>query len=246
MMGIGASCKTDSSKGPEPDKKGKRAKHWLPLESNPDLMNKYITALGVSPEFCFHEVYGVEEELLCMVPQPVFAVLMLFPISEASEAHREKEEKEHQSDAPGVYFMKQVIGNACGTIGLCHAIFNAEQAISPDGNKFFGMFLSKSRHMSPEERAVALEENDEIEIAHQEAAGEATSDVHHAVNDNLHFNCFVEVDGVLYELDGRKERPINHGPCTNLLLDAARVARGFMARDPEEIRFNLVALGRVE
>ena len=29
---------------------------------------------------------------------------------------------------------------------------------------------------------------------------------------NLHFICFVEKDGHLYELDGRKPFPINHGP----------------------------------
>lgn len=34
---------------------------------------------------------------------------------------------------------------------------------------------------------------------------------------NSHFAAFVEKDGSLYELDGRKPFPINHGKCTDLL-----------------------------
>ena len=59
------------------------------------------------------------------------------------------------------------------------------------------------------------------------------------------FICFVEREGSLYELDGRKAGPVNHGPTTpdTLLQDAAKVIRGFMERDPGNVQFNLVALG---
>ena len=52
------------------------------------------------------------------------------------------------------------------------------------------------------------------------------------------------VDDRLYELDGRKEDAIEHGkssPAT-LLQDACRVIKGFIARDPDEIRFTILAL----
>lgn len=57
--------------------------------------------------------------------------------------------------------------------------------------------------------------------------------------------CFSEVDGSLYELDGRKRFPINHGPSSpdTLLADACRVVQQFMERDPGEMRFTIVALG---
>lgn len=50
-------------------------------------------------------------------------------------------------------------------------------------------------------------------------------------------------DGCLYELDGRKEFPINHGPSSEetLLEDAANVIKGFMERDPDEVRFTMLA-----
>lgn len=52
------------------------------------------------------------------------------------------------------------------------------------------------------------------------------------------------MDGHLYELDGRKSNPINHGASSRdtLLEDAAAVVKKFMERDPEELRFTIVAL----
>lgn len=47
-----------------------------------------------------------------------------------------------------------------------------------------------------------------------------------------------EMDGVLYELDGRKEGPVPHGPTSSasLLQDACAVVKQFMDRDPGELR----------
>lgn len=42
-------------------------------------------------------------------------------------------------------------------------------------------------------------------MEHQTVATQATSSVHHEINDNLHFIAFVQSEGDLYELDGRKE-----------------------------------------
>jgi len=139
---------------------GKSRKNWLPLESDPDLMNKYIWRLGVSRSFEFVEILGVDKDLLSMVPQPVFAVLMLFPVSDASENHRRRQRDEiansGQMYSDSVYWMKQFIGNACGTIGLIHA--------------FFSKFILETVTLSPEERARALEANPDIEAEHESVA----------------------------------------------------------------------------
>ncbi|XP_057350570.1 ubiquitin carboxyl-terminal hydrolase isozyme L3 isoform X5 [Manis pentadactyla] len=61
---------------------------------------------------------------------------------------------------------------------------------------------------------------------------------------DLHFIALVHVDGHLYELDGRKPFPINHGETSDetLLEDAIEVCKKFMERDPDELRFNAIAL----
>ncbi|KAL6484745.1 hypothetical protein MHYP_G00067900 [Metynnis hypsauchen] len=63
---------------------------------------------------------------------------------------------------------------------------------------------------------------------------------------DLHFIAFVNVEGDLYELDGRKPFPIAHGKTTedSFLEDAAEVCKKFMARDPQELRFTVVALSK--
>jgi ubiquitin carboxyl-terminal hydrolase L3 len=47
-------------------------------------------------------------------------------------------------------------------------------------------------------------------------------------------------------LDGRKSFPINHGSTDvdSFLVDAAKVCREFMERDPSEMHFTVVALCR--
>lgn len=61
---------------------------------------------------------------------------MLYPIKSTTEEHREEECKKIESDgqicSEKVYYMKQTVGNACGTVGILHAIGNARRIISKE------------------------------------------------------------------------------------------------------------------
>lgn len=97
---------------------------WIPLESNPDVLNKYVSSLGIKTELRFQDVYGLDAELLAMIPPPVKALILLFPITNEYEAYIKKinDSQDFSKISDKVYFMVQTIGNACGTIGLFHAL----------------------------------------------------------------------------------------------------------------------------
>ena len=48
----------------------------------------------------------------------------------------------------------------------------------------------------------------------------------------------------MYELDGGKDFPINHGPSENILEDSVKVIKGFMERDPNEVSFSTLVLAK--
>jgi len=79
---------------------------------------------------------------------------------------------------------------------------------------------------------------------HAAVAADETAAELETVDVYTHFIALVEKDGSLYELDGRKDTPVNHGAAsrTNLLERSMEVMKGFMTRDEGEIRFTMLAL----
>ncbi|CAM9002447.1 unnamed protein product [Rhodiola kirilowii] len=221
------------------------AKKWLPLEANPDVMNQFLWNLGVPAdevECC--DVYGLDEELLEMVPKPVLAVLFLYPLTAKSEEERIQQDNTKKVCSEKVYFLRQTVGNACGTIGLLHAVGNITSEIKLVADSFLDRFYKSTANMNPMERALFLENDREMEVAHSVAATAGDTDASEDVN--THFICFVCVDGELYELDGRKSDPIAHGSSspTTLLKDAAKVIQGVIQKNPDSVNFNVIAVSK--
>ncbi|CAO2837857.1 unnamed protein product [Amaranthus hypochondriacus] len=220
-------------------------KRWLPLEANPDVMNQFLLGLGLPEEEAeCNDVYGFEDELLEMIPKPVLAVLLLYPLTAESEAERVKEDSAEKDYNKKVYFMKQTVGNACGTVGLLHALGNVTSEIKFQEGSFLDRFYKVTANKDPAERAEFLEKDTEMEVAHCVAASagdtEASDDV------NTHFICFSCVDGELYELDGRRERPVSHGPSSpsTLLKDASKVIKRMFEKNPTSLNFNVIAISK--
>lgn len=56
-----------------------------------------------------------------------------FFLSQIKKADRERLiaiERDGQTVSPNVYFLKQTIGNACGTVGLLHAVLNVQDQVN--------------------------------------------------------------------------------------------------------------------
>lgn len=144
--------------------------------------------------------------------------------------------------------MFQYANNACGTVGILHSVMNLIEK-HPDlvaPGSFLQKFYEDSKNKSPSERGELLVKSNNIEEAHKKAVEKGETQVEEEVN--THFICFVERDGDLYELDGRKEFPINHGPTTpdTILKDACIQIKKFMDRDPDELRFTTLVLAKTE
>ena len=240
---------------PHQEQQQQQQQHWLPVESNPETFNNYGRKLGLDTSIInFVDVLSTEEWALDMIPSPVYAMACLFPIKEASEAHKTAEEASRLAriesqgatfvdPSTSLFYIKQTIPNACGTIALIHAIANAslpDSALSADG--WLQKFITKHQQSTPDARALAMENDTELEEAHDGAVQDGQSEV---VDDTWqHFFCLCSKNGILYELDGRKNAPIPHGTTTaeTFVNDSIRVIREFMSRDPDELRFTMLAL----
>ena len=214
------------------------AESWLPVESNPEAFNAYAAKLGLDTSAVrFVDVMSTEAWALDMIPRPVLAVLMLFPVKAASEAHRAAEEAARVAPgavaAPASFFVSQTIPQACGTIALVHAVANCSSqtggALSLSPASWFHSFVQAQQAASPAERCAAMAADAQLEAAHGEAVHAGQSAVVDEAHE--HFACFVERSGQLVELDGRKAAPIAHGPTSpaSLLEDVVRVVQGFVS-----------------
>jgi ubiquitin carboxyl-terminal hydrolase L3 len=107
-------------------------KHFIPLESNPEVFNNLIHRLGVSKSLEFQDVLSLDDpDLLAFLPRPAHALILVFPTTEAyDERHAADDAKlelheSNQTDGDIIFF-KQTINNACGLYAILHAVCNGE------------------------------------------------------------------------------------------------------------------------
>lgn len=251
-------------------------KLWFPLESNPALLNRYISKLGFdTSNHAFADVLSTEQWALDMVPQPVSAVVVLFPMTskilcQRRELHSDSISARKEEDGDilydGVWYMKQRIRNACGTIAILHALANTPASIrasSVQPSSWLHSFLLKSScptsasnsgstTPTAADKAAMLESDATIESFHEDATNDTSNQTSRGNKEDsidLHFVAFVHVGGKLFELDGRvEEGPICHGKTTqeSLLKDACEYVKKMMDADPNEMRFTIMAFAPKE
>ena len=92
-----------------------------------------------------------------------------------------------------------------------------------------------------------LEGDSMIKTLHYKAASEECNETSHmSLDDEIigHFITMVHVDRGLYELDGQKYGPVQHGDTTQdtLLEDMCKVVEKFMKCNPNEWHFTIMVL----
>lgn len=213
-------------------------KRVIPLESNPDIFNELSYKLGLSPVLQFHDLYSLTDpDLLSFIPQPVYAIIMLFPLTETYEAYRRQTDA---VDSPStaayanekttdIKWFKQTIGNACGLYALLHILANLPQDFIISSLILKDSLLRQITKYSSVEDVSRLVENLESDIQLDSNYGVQGQTAAPSAQDSvdLHFVTFIKSphDGHLYELDGRRNGPIDLGKLSDAphILDDPKV-----------------------
>ncbi|KAK5641286.1 hypothetical protein RI129_009833 [Pyrocoelia pectoralis] len=228
---------------------------WLELESDPGLFTLLLEDFGVKG-VQVEEIYDLHKPL----DSPVYGFIFLFRWIEERRSRRKIVEQteifvKEEDIVNNIFFAQQMVPNSCATHALISILLNCP-------NIHLGETLSRlkthTHGMSPENKGWAIGNTPELACAHNshaipqakrrldKSSGVTTG---RFTGEAFHFVSFVPINGRLFELDGLKPFPIDHGPW-NELGDWTEKFRSVMSErlgisageQYHDIRFNLMAV----
>ncbi|XP_059059839.1 ubiquitin carboxyl-terminal hydrolase isozyme L5 [Achroia grisella] len=217
---------------------------WCLIESDPGVFTQLIKtfgAKGVQVEELWTIDNGIFENL-----RPVHGLIFLFKYLQHEEPAGPVV-TDNRLDK--IYFAKQVINNACATQAIISLLLNCAH---PDVD--IGPELTKLKEFSmsfdPIMRGLSLSNSSTIRTAHNSMSQQVFFEIDPKTaskdDDAYHFVGYMPIDGRLYELDGLRAGPIDHGPIGpgQDWLDVVTpiIRRRINVYTEGEIRFNLMAL----
>ena len=195
-----------------------------PLSNDPEVMLGYINSLGFElKDAQLSEVFSFDDEMLDFVPKPVYGVIFLYPIDDSDGVleSRHLHDKVYNGEKP--FYTHQTVGNACGTIALIHVLMNNLDHVTVKDGSCASKLVRDLPHDDPDGAAKLIEADEELLEAHEDFATNDDAEIPECVMN--HFIAFIEFNGDLWELDGRKDNAINHGKCSDLLKDSISVVK---------------------
>ncbi|KAJ2337071.1 hypothetical protein GGH92_007603 [Coemansia sp. RSA 2673] len=225
--------------------------NWCLIESDPGVFTELIHNMGVR-DVQVEELYSLDSDTLRAMA-PVYGLIFLFKWQGQTTPHSDSKQNPGSSgivvDSNDVFFAQQIIQNACATQAILSILLNRESEI--ELGETLTNFQSFASDLPPDMRGLALTNCDQIREVHNsfvrpesfltdpdEPRRPAGED-----DDLFHFISYVPVNGRLYELDGLKRGPIDHGESEDWLERVGEVIQQRMGEYKEgEIRFNLMAV----
>ena len=232
------------------------------LENNPEVMNHLARSLGLDDTLSFYDIYSLTDpDLLAFIPRPVFALLVIIPLTPTwhearSTEDKDKSEYEGKGENEPIIWFKQTIGNACGSIGLVHCLLNSEASEHIQEDSLLDIIRKDALQKPIWERAKVLEDSNEFEKAHADAAklgDTATPTPQSDQHTGQHFVAFVKAnDGHLWELEGARKGPLDRGVLKDDedVLSPAALEKGLgklmkiEAEQGGDLRFSAIALAK--
>ncbi|XP_052741608.1 ubiquitin carboxyl-terminal hydrolase calypso [Bicyclus anynana] len=228
---------------------------WLELESDPGLFTLLLEDFGVKG-VQVEEIYDLHKPL----ESPVYGFIFLFRWIEERRSRRKFVEQiesfvRDEETINNIFFAQQMVPNSCATHALLSILLNCP-------NLHLGETLSRLKHhtlgMNPENKGWAIGNTPELACAHNSHAipqARKKTDKNAGVStgrftgEAYHFVSFVPINGSLFELDGLKPYPTDHGPWApdeDWTQKFRRMMAERLGRDAGEqvhdIRFNLMAV----
>lgn len=228
---------------------------WLELESDPGLFTLLLEDFGVKG-VQVEEIYDLQKSL----EGPVYGFIFLFRWIEERRSRRKVVEQDEsfvkdEEIVNDIFFAQQVVPNSCATHALLSVLLNCP-------NIHLGTTLSRLKMhtfgMCPENKGWAIGNTPELACAHNSHAmpqAKRRQDKNTGVStgrftgEAFHFVSYVPINGRLFELDGLKPYPMDHGPWKEheewteqfrrVITDRLGMATGEQLQD---IRFNLMAV----
>ncbi|MEJ1276633.1 Brca1 associated protein 1 [Cricetulus griseus] len=231
-------------------------KGWLELESDPGLFTLLVEDFGVKG-VQVEEIYDLQSK--CQ--GPVYGFIFLFKWIEERRSRRKVSTLVDDTSVidddivNNMFFAHQLIPNSCATHALLSVLLNCS-------NVDLGPTLSRmkdfTKGFSPESKGYAIGNAPELAKAHNSHARPEPRHLPEKQNglsavrtmEAFHFVSYVPITGRLFELDGLKVYPIDHGPWGEDEEWTDKARRVIMERiglatagEPyHDIRFNLMAV----
>ncbi|KAM9324113.1 ubiquitin carboxyl-terminal hydrolase BAP1 [Gastrophryne carolinensis] len=231
-------------------------KGWLELESDPGLFTLLVEDFGVKG-VQVEEIYDLQSKC----PGPVYGFIFLFKWIEERRSRRkvstllDDTSVMEEDVVNNMFFAHQLIPNSCATHALLSVLLNCSGV-------HLGPTLSRikdfTKGFSPESKGYAIGNAPELAKAHNSHARPEPRHLPEKQNgisavrtmEAFHFVSYVPIKGRLFELDGLKVYPIDHGPWAEDEEWTDKARRVIMERiglatagEPyHDIRFNLMAV----
>lgn len=221
---------------------------WLTIESDPAVFSALISDLGVKG-VDVTDILSIDADSLNAL-QPNFGVIFLFKYQDTDDSSRADSSLPNGDDqsASLLWFAHQKIQNACGTQALLALLLNHQDEIElgPELENFRDFTLQ----FPPDLRGDAMTNSDILRTTHNSFS---QSEMFHLDETNhssggseapYHFISYTLVHGRLYELDGLRITPVDHGDCepSEFGTKLSAVLMDRIARYKGELNFNLMGL----
>ncbi|XP_067271742.1 ubiquitin carboxyl-terminal hydrolase BAP1 isoform X2 [Pseudorasbora parva] len=231
-------------------------KGWLELESDPGLFTLLVEDFGVTG-VQVEEIYDLQSK--CQ--SPVYGFIFLFKWIEERRSRRKVSTLVDETSViddeivNDMFFAHQLIPNSCATHALLSVLLNCSGVEL--GNTLSRM-KAFTKGFSPESKGYAIGNAPELAKAHNSHARPEPRHLPEKQNgisavrtmEAFHFVSYVPIKDRLFELDGLKAYPIDHGPWGEEEEWTDKARRVIMERiglatagEPyHDIRFNLMAV----